>query len=79
MRINELHRFRVVRTVKLPATDTTGTAVRADVVDGSRHAIVPWDYALDAGDNHLAAAMACLGGVKPHSFWPADAGYYFTF
>jgi hypothetical protein len=74
-----LLRARIVQTITVPATDTTGTRVLARVVDGSRETTVAWDHALDVAENHCAAAMACLKGVPPASYWPSTDGYMFAF
>lgn len=55
------------------------TIVKAEVVDGSVTAKVPWDPNLGVAENHCAAAIACMGGLSPHSYWPAKDGYMFTF
>jgi hypothetical protein len=73
--ITGLRQGRIVNTTVF----LHGTRIRAEVVDKSRHTTVTWNETLSAAENHCTAAMACMNGLEPLSYWPTVDGYMFAF
>ena len=68
--------YQAITTKYLGPTDHRGTRVKATCAAGSL--TVPWDYALNAPDNHAAAVMALadkLGWEGPWHLGGTKTGY----
>jgi hypothetical protein len=66
---------RMCKTVYYGPTDSRDSRVRATHLTTKKSVTVPWDHALDAHENHEAAATALLGRA-PVFYTSVDGGGY---
>jgi hypothetical protein len=84
-----MYALQAITTKYLAPTNTRGARIKATAAAGS--ITIPWDYALNACENHHAAACALarkydwtdeLGlAIRPHAFGmlPQGSGYVMAF
>lgn len=83
-----MYALQAITTKYLSPTNSRGARIKA--TNSAESVMIPWDHALDAVENHYAAAVALArywqwndetGAIRPHAFGclPDGNGYVMAF